>query len=248
MKSMPMLFSSLSEFRQLQNTLYSLMQSGSRSNSVYNMLLHDYIKYHAVLVLAGGFFALLLIVLGVHFWRRFKRTRKAEAYNWTFEKKVYFCFGLVSTIVALLMLLIVAVNLSTVLNHQEGFAQVIQDLGTPQAGTHKAAHYQAVHTWVQSGSAHMPPVLQNEVRDRLSWQRPKAIVCSILFVVFSILTIRLWRKLINSRASESKWRLKEKALIIMGVIAVPVTLLLMIMALANTQASFAPITLTLLSS
>jgi hypothetical protein len=33
-----------------------------------------------------------------------------------------------------------------------------------------------------------------------------------------------------------------------GVIAVPVTLLLMIMALANTQASFAPITFTLLFS
>jgi predicted transporter len=232
----------------LQNTLYSLMQSGSRSNSVYNTLLHDYIKYHAVLVIEGGIFALLLIVLGVYFWRRFKRTRKAETCNWTFEKKAYFCFGPVSTIVALFMLLIVAVNLSTVLNPQEGFAQVIQDLGTPQAGTQKAAHYQAVNTWVQSGSAHMPPVLQNEVRDRLSWQRPKAIVCSILLVVFAIFTTRLWRKLINSRASESRWRLKEKALIIMGVIAVPVTLLLMIMALANTQASFAPITLTLLFS
>ena len=44
------------------------------------------------------------------------------------------------------------------------------------------------------------------------------------------------------------WGLKEKALIIMGVIAVPVTLLLMIIALANTQASFAPITLTLIFS
>jgi hypothetical protein len=230
----------------LQNTLYSLMQSGSRSNAVYNTLLHDYIKYHAVLVIEGGIFALLLIVLNVYFWRRFKRTRKAETCNWTFEKKAYFCFGLVSTIVALFMLLIVAVNLSTVLNPQEGFAQVIQDLGTPQAGRQKAAHYQAVNTWVQSGIAHMPPVLQNEVRDRLSWQRPKAIVCSILLVVFAIFTTRLWRKLINSRASESRWRLKEKALIIMGVIAIPVTLLLMIMALANTQASFAPITLTLL--
>jgi predicted transporter len=232
----------------LQNTLYSLMQSGSRSNAVYNTLLHDYIKYHAVLVIEGGIFALLLIVLGVYFWRRFKRTRRAETYNWTFEKKAYFCFGLVSTIVALFMFLIVAVNLSTVLNPQEGFAQVIQDLGAPQAGTQKAAHYQAVNTWVQSGSAHMPPGLQNEVRDRLSWQRPKAIVCSILLVVFAIFTTRLWRKLINSRASESRWRLKEKAFIIMGVIAVPVTLLLMIMALANTQASFAPVTLTILFS
>ncbi|HEY9628114.1 MAG TPA: hypothetical protein V6C84_12515 [Coleofasciculaceae cyanobacterium] len=232
----------------LQNTLHNLMQSSSRSNPAYNTLLHDYIKYHAVLVVEGGIFALLLMLLSVYFWRRFKRTRKAETRNWTFEKKVYFCFGLVSTIVTLLMLLIVVVNLGTVLNPREGFAQSIPDLSTLQAGTQKAALYQAVNDWVQSGSAHMPSVLENKVSDRLSWQRPKAIVCSILLVVFAIFTARLWRKLINSRASKSMWRLKEKALITMGVIAVPVTLLLMIMALANTQASFAPITLTLLFS
>ncbi|MBE9009980.1 hypothetical protein IQ250_07150 [Pseudanabaenaceae cyanobacterium LEGE 13415] len=232
----------------LQDTLYSLVKSGSHSNFAYNTLLYDYITYHAALVIEGGIFALLLIVLGVYFWRRFKRMRKAETCNWTFEKKAYFCFGLVSTIVALFMLLIVAVNLSTVLNPQEGFVQVIQDLGTPQAGTQKAAHYQAVNTWVQSGSAHMPPVLQNEVRDRLSWQRPKAIVCSILLVVFAVSTTRLWPELIHSRSSKSLWSLKEKALLTTGVIAVPMTLLLMIMALANTQASIAPITLTLLFS
>lgn len=232
----------------LQKTLYSLMQSGSHSNPAYNTLLHDYIKYHAALVIEGGIFALLLLVLSVYFGRRFKRMRKAETPDWTFQKKAYFGFALVSAIVALFMLSIVAVNLGTVLNPQEGFAQVIRDLGTPQAGTQRAARYQAVNTWVQSGSARIPPALQNEVRDRLSWQKPKAIVCSILLVVFAIFTANLWRKLINSRASNSIWRLKEKALIAIGVMAVTVTLLLMIMALANTQASFAPLTLTLLFS
>jgi hypothetical protein len=232
----------------LQNTLYGLMQSGSRSNPAYNALLHDYINYHAVLIIEGGIFAFLLIVLSGHFWRRFKRMQKAGTRNWIFEKKAYFCFGLVSTIAALLMILIVVINLGTVLNPQEGFAQVIQELGSPQAGTQKAAHYQAVNTWVQSGIAPMPTVLQNKVRDRLSWQRPKAIVCSLLLVVFTFFAERLWRKLINSQAGESIWRLKEKALMIIGVITVPAALLLMIMALANTQASFAPITLTLLFS
>ncbi|MGB8699706.1 MAG: hypothetical protein WCD18_09850 [Thermosynechococcaceae cyanobacterium] len=119
-----------------------------------------------MLVIDGDIFAILLVVLSVYFWRWFKRIQKAETRNWRFEEKAYFCFGLVSTIVALFMLLIVAVNLGTVLKPQEGFAQVIQDLGTPQAGTQKAAHYQAVNTWVQLGSVQMPPVLQNEVRDR----------------------------------------------------------------------------------
>ena len=232
----------------LQKALYSLMQSGSRSNPAYNTLLHDYTTYHVVLVIEGGMFALLLLVLSVYFWRRFQRTQKAETHPWTFEKKACFCFGLVCTVVTFGMLLIVAANSSNALPPQAGFAQSIPDLGTPQAGTQKAALYQAVTTWVQSGSASMPSLLENGVRNRLSWQRPKAIVCSILLVVLAAFTARLWRKLIHSRASEAVWSLKEKALIITGVLAVPTTLVLMIMALANTQAAFAPITLTLLFS
>jgi hypothetical protein len=228
----------------LQDTLYSIVKSGSHSNFAYNTLLYDYITYHAVIVIEGGVFALLLIVLSAYFWRRFKRTQKARI----FEKRAYFCFGLLSTVVALLLVLLVAANLSSVLNPQAGFAQAIPDLSILQAGTQKAALYQVVNTWVQSGSTQMPSMLENAVRDRLSWQRPKAIVCSILLVVFAVFTTRLWQKLIHSRSSKSLWSLKEKALLTTGVMAVPMTLLLMIMALANTQASIAPITLTLLFS
>lgn len=202
-----------------------------------------------MLFIEGGIFALILIGLSVYFWRRFKRAQKAETRNWTFESKTYFYFGLVSTGVALCMLLIVAANLSNVVNPQAGFAQSIPDLGAPQAGTQKAALYQAVSTWAQSGSVQMPSLLQNGVRDRLSWQQPKAIVSSILLVVFAVFTARVWQKLLqNARARVTMWSLRDKVRITMGVIAVPITLLLMLMALANTQASFAPITLTLLFS
>jgi hypothetical protein len=99
---------------------------------------------------------------------------------------------------------------------------------------------------VQSGNASLPSLLEDEVHNRLAWQRPKAIVCSLLFMVLAGFTAHLWRRLIHLRASEAAWSLKEKALIITGGLAIPTTLLLMLMALANTQASFAPITLTLL--
>ena len=232
----------------LQQTLYNLMQSGSRSNPAYHTLLHDYTTYHVVLVIEGGLFALLLIVLSVSFWRRFQRTQKAETHSWTFEKKAYFCFGLVSTVVSCGMLLLVAANSSNALHPQAGFAQSIPDLGTPQAGTPKAALYQAVTTWAQSSTTAMPSLLEDGVRNRLAWQRPKAIVCSILLVALAVFTARVWRKLLHARSRAAAWSLKEKALFIMGVLAVPTSLLLMIMALANTQASFAPITLTLLFS
>jgi hypothetical protein len=202
--------------------------------------------YHAVLVIEGGMVALLLTVLSVSFWRRLKRAQNAEKHTWTFERKAYLGFGLLSTLVTLGMLLIVAANISNVVHPQAGFAQSIPDLGTPQVGTHKAALHQAVATWVQSGNASLPSLLEDEVHNRLAWQRPKAIVCSLLFMVLAGFTAHLWRRLIHLRASEAAWSLKEKALIITGGLAIPTTLLLMLMALANTQASFAPITLTLL--
>ncbi len=230
----------------LQQTLTNLMQSGSESNPAYATLLRDYTTYHAVLLIEGGLFALLLIVLSAYCWRRFARSQGAGTRRWTFEKKVLFSSGLASTLFALFMLLIVAANLSNVANPQAGFAQSIPDLGAPQAGTHRAALHEAVAGWAQSGSAAMPVLLQDAVRARLAWQRPKAIVCSILFVVLAVATAYTWRRLLQSRARTVVWGLRDKALLAIGVLAVPATFLLLIMALANTQASFAPLTLTLL--
>lgn len=233
----------------LQDTLSSLTQAGSRANPAYSTLLDDYTTYHAVLVVEGGLFTLLLSGLSISCWRRFKRTRKAGGRAWTFERKTYVSFGMVSTGSALCMLLIVAANLSNVVDPQAGFAQSLADLGMPQAGTQKAALHQAVNSWAQVGSNPMPSLLQNGVHDRLVWQWPKAIVCSILLVVFAIFTAGIWQSLIrDSRAREARWSRQEKVRITLGVLAVPLTLVLMIMALANTQASFAPITLTLLFS
>lgn len=230
----------------LQQTLTSLMQSGSNSNPAYATLLRDYTTYHAVLLIEGGLFALLLIVLSTYLWWRFTRIQGSGAHTWAFAKKAYFGFGLLSTAVALFMLLIVAANLSNVLNPQAGFAQSIPDLGTPQAGTHRAALHAAVNGWVQSGNAGMPALVQESVRARLAWQLPKAIVCTLLFVVFAVFSTRLWRRLIQLRAHAGVWNLRDKALLAIGVFVVPATCLLMIMALANTQATFAPLTLTLL--
>jgi hypothetical protein len=233
----------------LQATLSSLTQAGAGANPAYTTLLHDYTTYHAVLVVEGGMFALLLIGLSIYVWRRFKLTREAEGRRWTFERKTYFSFGMASAGFALFLLLIVAANLSNVADPHAGFAQALPDLGMPPAGSQKAALHQSVIEWVQADSSPIPSVLQNGVHDRLVWQLPKAIVSSILLVAFAVFTACVWQNLIlDSRTRQARRSRKEKAHITMGVLAVPVTLVLMIMALANTQASFAPITLTLLFS
>lgn len=106
---------------------------------------------------------------------------------------------------------------------------------------------QAMAAWVQSGSPDMPSALDSAIDDRLAWQQPKAIICAVLFILFVALGMRIWKTLIRqSREPQGVRRLKDKALLAGGVATVPLSLLLLIMAVANTQGAIAPIAITVL--
>lgn len=120
-------------------------------------------------------------------------------------------------------------------------------LGTSQAGTQKTELYQSFNTWLQSGNTPVPSLLQSKINERLSWQQPKAIICSILLAIFVAMNIRIWGMLIRqSKVRQTQRKLKEKALLFSGIGAVAVCLLLMLMVLGNTSAALAPISLTLI--
>jgi hypothetical protein len=230
----------------LQRTLNKLIQSGSRSNPAMNTLLNDYTTHHLVLVVVGGFFVLIFLLLGLFFWTQLKRITQTAQHKWTFEKKTYFSLGAVSTVAGLLIALIVAVNATTVLNPLPGFSSLVDSLGTPKPGTSMDKLYQAFNTWLQSGSTHIPSLIQSKIDERLAWQRPKAIVSGVLLVVFAALSTYLWRTLLKkSRVSESKWGLKERALLVSGAATITFSLLLIVIVVANMQGAFAPLTLTL---
>lgn len=201
----------------LQSTLSNLIQSGSRPNPAMNTLINDYIKYHVVLVVVGGFFVLIFLLLSLFFWAQWKRTSQAAPHKWTFEKKTYFFLGAVSTVFGLLIALIVAVNATTVLNPLPGFSLLVDSLGTPKPGTQMDKLYQECNIWLQSGSTQIPSLLQSKVDKRLAWQRPKAIVSGMLLIGFGALSTYLWRTLLKkSQVRESRWGLKERALLVSG--------------------------------
>jgi cytochrome bd-type quinol oxidase subunit 2 len=230
----------------LQTTLYKLIQSGTTSNPALNRLISANTEYHFVLVLVGGFFLLALMMLSLFFWRRFKRTPKANNRQWSFEKKTYFSFGLFSVALGLGIALIIAANVNNVLHPRQEFSGAIGMLGTPQAGSETEKLQQVFNTWLQSGRTQMPSLIQSKIDDRLSWQRPKAIICGVLLIVVVLLSVHTWCTLIRkSRAHEAKWRLTEKALLTSGVVTALACLPLMLMVMGNSQGSIAPLSLTL---
>jgi hypothetical protein len=194
----------------LPTTLQHLLQANTDANPAFNALLHDYAKYHAVLAVLGGLVTGGLVLLTVCAWRRSRALAVASA------------------VLALLAAVIVFANAGNALNPRHGLEGTITMLRTTQPGTEQAQVQQATDAWLRSGSANKPRLLQDKINARLSWQRPKAIITSVLFVAFVALCIRIRR-----------WR-------IVGTVAMLCTLVLLVTAVANTQASFAPMFLTVL--
>lgn len=228
---------------QLQNTLRSLIKSGWQSNLAMHKIINDYAEYHTVLVITGGLFTLILISLGVVFGIKFKKISETGQSKWIFAKKVYFSFGFLSGIAALFMALLVAVNATTAFNPLPGFSLLIDEL---IPSIHRLQLHHAYNTWLQSGSITPPTLIEQHIQRRVAFHSTKAIVCAILLIVFTVLNIRLWSTLITKcHARETKWRLKEKIFFVVGMGTIALSLLMMIIVIANLQGAFAPITLTL---
>jgi hypothetical protein len=92
----------------------------------------------------------------------------------------------------------------------------------------------------------MPAPVRRAVDDRLAWQRPKAVVSGVLLLISLAFGARTWRALLGRNPGGSgRWRPGDVALLIAGLGDVAICLLLMLMVIANTQASLAPVAMTL---
>ena len=227
---------------ELQTTLNHLVRSRSDANPAFNALLHDYAEFHAVLAALAGLVTVGLVLLSVFSWRRWRRAPRA-----TFERSTFRAFAVSSALVSLCLAVIVLANLGNALHPRDGFASAIPVLGTPRPGTDQAQVQRATDAWLKSGRAEASPPLQRKIDERLSWQRPKAVVCSLLAIAFVLLSLRIWSRLIARARERGRRRtLKDRAAAAAGWVAVACTLVLAVMAVANTQASVAPMTLTVL--
>jgi phosphotransferase system glucose/maltose/N-acetylglucosamine-specific IIC component len=211
----------------LQNTLNDLLRSGAESNPALNALLADYVRYHVASIVVAGLFLIGLAALSALSWLNFRSAEKSTA-----QRRTYLGFGIVSLLVALMLALLIAANLSSVLDPRQGFAGAIGLL----SGQGDAELRQAFTTWLQSGSAEVPSAVQAAIDDRIAWQAPKAGICALLLVGFGLLSFFSWRAFLR----------KPRALsLLAGMLTALGCLVLMLMVIGNTQGALAPLALTL---
>ena len=230
----------------LRTTLTNLLQSGTQTNPALNELLSDYATYHLVLVIIGGLFTAAFIAMSVFCWAKYKKASTVDGRKWTFEKKTFFSFGMLATMTSMLLALIVVANISNVVDYRQGFAGTLNMISAP-AGTPKAELHQSFNAWLQSGDTQMPMAVQDKINERLAWQLPKAIISTILLVIFATMSARILSDLIKrSRDQKKNHGKKRHLLLVAGIFTVVACLLLILMVIGNTQAVFAPISLTML--
>ena len=204
--------------------------SASSSNAALDTILADYQRYHLVLVIVSSLLLMCLAVLMVICWRQFRSTRRAVTGASRRQTVTYLAFIILGMIVALFLALIAFANLTTVLDTARGFADV-------------GLHSQAFTDWVASGSASIPPEVQRLVDARLSWQRPKAIIVTLMLIATIPMSLWIWRRWVNRTFAS---RLANASLLLAGSGLAVVSLLLMLMVMGNTQAAIAPVAMTLI--
>jgi uncharacterized membrane protein YidH (DUF202 family) len=198
------------------------------TSPAFDQLLTADRNFHVAFLVVGGPFTLLLLLFSAYSWVRFKRARHR-----TFERRSYFAFGAVSLAIGLVMAVVSWGNVTSVVNPRQTLA------GTTFSPVGQ--------TWLRSGQAQISPLLQHAIDERLAWQRPKAIICSILLVAFVALTVLVWRALIRQSGAGKPFRKLSRPLMLgAGVVSALSCLLLMLMVIGNTEGSFAPLFITAL--
>jgi hypothetical protein len=221
---------------ELAETLRAMLRPGASANPVLNHLIDAYAAYHLVLAAVGGVFAVLLLLLAVVCFVRFRAAGRGAP---RFERRAVLSLGAVCGVAALLLGVIVAANLGVGLHPRPGFADSIPLLGTPAPGTSGSRLQHAFTAWLRSGNGPEPALVQEAVSRRLAWQRPKAIICAVLLVVLTWTSLRAWAALIGRSGT------RRRALLGACIASAAACLLLVLMVMANTQAAVVPLAMTL---
>jgi hypothetical protein len=212
-----------------------------QSNPAVKALINDFAREHIVVALIGGLFAAGLAILSVILLGRYRSARHDAGSRSAANTKMYFRAMLLSGFVGFSLGLVVLVNAGTALNPAPGFFMAV----APTTPNGKVVDT-ALAEWVESGDTVMPAVLENKVSERIAWQRPKAIICGLLFVLFGSFATKSWRRRLRiSVISGPHQKTARFGLFVKEASLFSLSLLTMVMFIANTGYATAPITITM---
>lgn len=140
-------------------------------------------------------------------------------------------------------LIVVAANISTAVRPLPGFIESIPNLND---NSYNVRLHNAFNEWIVSGKTTPPVLVQQRIHHRRVFHTTRVVTGAILLVLFTMLSVHLWKTLIAKRnANETKGTLKEVVWLFAGILSVAIALFMMIVVLANLQSMVVPIANTL---
>lgn len=224
-----------------QLALKEIINSGVPPNPAMSRIIFDYSNYHAVMVMMSGFLLLIFSFLSFKFWTKFK---SPSCTRWTFEKKSYLYFLLISITMALFMVLLVAANTSNTLDPQNGLSLTYEQSSPNEADD----LHLMFNNWIESSNSSIPQPINSEIENRVNFHTNKALKSFALLIVFMVLSLKTWKKILNRSKTINaslriiNWNLSDKINFAIGNTSIALSLLLLIMVVANIQGAFAPLT------
>lgn len=224
-----------------QLALKEIINSGVPPNPAMSRIIFDYSNYHAVMVMMSGFLLLIFSFLSFKFWTKFK---SPSCTRWTFEKKSYLYFLLISITMALFMVLLVVANTSNTLDPQNGLSLTYEQSSPNETDD----LHLMFNNWIESSNSSIPQPINSEIENRVNFHTNKALKSFALLIVFMVLSLKTWKKILNRSKTINaslriiNWNLSDKINFAIGNTSIALSLLLLIMVVANIQGAFAPLT------
>ncbi|WP_428150203.1 hypothetical protein [Caulobacter sp.] len=218
------------------------------SKAAIDILVRDYANYHLVFAIGGALVVMAafgLAALSVRALARLKHTRPAHGIR--FARWTYTAAAAAGLLTGAGMAVLVLANLGNALHPAAGFADAIKPISGQRAPSQRSAVQDAGAAWMASGEAAMPVVLRRAIEARLAWQAPKAALSLTGLTFAAVFSVQWWNRLLKrARQTLPLSRFALTMGVAVGCLMALIVLLLIVLTLANLQASIAPIVLTLI--
>lgn len=235
----------------LQKSLIAIIEQHAVPNPALRHIIDDYSRYHAILALLSGILSISFICVGFYFFRKTRNARIQSKTRWSFETKSYCYFFIISCVVGLCMLLLAIANLTNTFDpiHGLSLAYNLSNLdGAVSKETYSDSLHQVFSAWIESGQSSMPNAISIEIAHRIRFHETKALLSFFLLLAFGILSINKWKVLICSTKSiaiekgNRKGRLFRIFDFVLANVSLALSLLMLLVVMANIQGAFAPLT------
>ena len=212
-----------------------------RSNPAVSAMLNDFVRFHAAMAVTGAIIALVLLFCGCRALQSYRRVRQLGSVGSRLERRARLGLAALFATLGLLCCLIAVANVTNAIDPDRGLMGAIENSSTSPTS---AVGRDAVN-WVGSGSTQAPPAIVDAIDARLSWQRPKAIICGAFSIGMIMISRREWRRMVENARVSNRFGRRPIAAFARVVASVLAAVLLSVMAVANAQAWVAPLTLSI---